>query len=662
MGAASELTLTISKAQLEVDGTAVLIGQAAARTFALELYHRGVACVRFSDAVDAEAVLTFLRVLQQGADDTEQAGSFETTLWDLGVRSITVADALTSVVDVEIHPAQAAQADIVLPDHEEIDELLATVRQAGSHAHRLLMRVLLDKAAVIAYISASYDRTGTPDEGMEPGGEILAMARVIDTLSEEERAMALAAVAEAVVALPAEKPRAQIAERLLTAGRTDHAVAALVRQIGLDEMSKLLVEGVPAGDVSAEGLMRAVRNLAHIHLASREEVVNSAGAAMRGANIPEPMISEALTMAMPTHVIAESDYPISEALETPGGVLRLLDIAAAAPMAQPGLPEVQALRDEANRGFTDGDVTEALVTLIVLDIGREEFFDSLRLVEDDLSILLRRGEFETAARAADILLAAVADAPAEQGKRVVDAVGRLADEPELRALHRALRVFDKGAAESLACERLLRTLGMLAIDSSLELLANEEDTALRRSMVEIISSVAEQHIEELGRRITDGRWYFVRNVVAILGTTKRSEALPYLERTLHHVDMRVRRESIRAIASVFDPRSAELIVAALGDMDAEVVQIAARYLGSFRNPTAVPALIEVARGEGAGNRDQGARIRAIEAQGQIGSADACPALEALATPRKLAGGRSRELAQAATAAMEAIRRISQVEP
>ncbi|MBE0417530.1 MAG: HEAT repeat domain-containing protein, partial [Coriobacteriia bacterium] len=243
------------------------------------------------------------------------------------------------------------------------------------------------------------------------------------------------------------------------------------------------------------------------------------------------------------------------------------------------------------------------------------FDESMSALEGGLGLLLERGEFEVAAEAADALLRAAQTATPQESERMTGAVRRLADVREMRALYRAMHVYDRDTLEYQACRRLLATLGGLAIEPLLEMLADEPDMSIRKSMVDLISSVADHNIEEVGDRIIDARWYFVRNVVSILGSARRSEVLPYLDRTSRHADARVRRETIRALAGVPDPRAPELLAAALNDTDAGNVQLAARYLGSLRYAAAVPALLAVARGEGTGNREHGPRAEAIEALG-----------------------------------------------
>jgi len=152
------------------------------------------------------------------------------------------------------------------------------------------------------------------------------------------------------------------------------------------------------------------------------------------------------------------------------------------------------------------------------------------------------------------------------------------------------------------------------------------------------------------------KWYFVRNTVSILGATRDSSALPLLARTLRHHDVRVRRETVRAVASIRDKLAEEMLIAALSDEDPQNVALAARYLGTLGVSDAVAHLGAVARGEGRGSRDMSARVEAVEALGRLGTPDAADALRDVLRQRSfLVGGRMRELRTAAESALERIR-------
>jgi HEAT repeat protein len=168
--------------------------------------------------------------------------------------------------------------------------------------------------------------------------------------------------------------------------------------------------------------------------------------------------------------------------------------------------------------------------------------------------------------------------------------------------------------------------------------------------------MARDHTAQLGACVSDSRWYFVRNVVAILASTKSSAVLMYLERTLRHPDARVRRETVRGLSGINDRLAIDMLVASLSDEDVQNVQLAARYLGDSGARGALPGLEAVARGEGRGSRDTGPRVEAIEALGRLGFAEALPTLESLAGKRSLlGGGRGKELRVSAEAAIASIK-------
>jgi hypothetical protein len=232
----------------------------------------------------------------------------------------------------------------------------------------------------------------------------------------------------------------------------------------------------------------------------------------------------------------------------------------------------------------------------------------------------------------------------------------------MRKVTAALRLYSSDSPEYRSCRRLLSVLGETTLDSLLEVLAEEPDMSARKAVVDLISVVAVRHIAQLGVRVTDRRWYLVRNVVSILGATRSPEALPFLQRTLRHTDARVRRETVRALAAVRVGMSDSLLAAALADEDAQNVQLAVRYLGTLDCRGAVPALEDVARGIGRGNRELGPRVDAVEALGRLGAPSSRDVLRELARRRWFAfAGRDRAVRAAAASALRVIAAAGEME-
>ena len=651
-----DMRLAVTKDALIFEGVPLFPGQSAFVGFAQELYNRAISGVRFHAGVDREAIVAFLGVVKAPAEELRASGGVAARLWDSGVDVITVTEATTAVVDEEDLPGTAVGDDERWPpDRLVIDEVLASVAGGSRRDRRVLVRVVKDSTLTAAYLDGVFDRIGGDPARAAEQIDISTLAEVADSEAGEDRSQALSSLAAAIDSLEPERRRALVTASLLPAARTDEPIAALVRQLGVDAVCRALVEGLDANEVSTDALARALRNLAFISMAGRDEVLDAAGAAMRSAGFDEGMVGTVLEAVAPRHLV-ERPHDEEGPSEPPAeSILRLVDIAPSLSGNDRPDPALAALREEARGGITDGDVLGALVTIATVETGETGFAHAMDQLEGSLELLVDRGEFEVAADAAESLVRAVESAPPGRRTRFSSAIGRLAGAGEMRSVHRALRLYRKGSPEHDECLRFLGTLGAFAIDPLLEVLADEPDMAVRKSLVDLISTVAGRHIDEVGERVGDNRWYVVRNVVSILGATRRREAIQYLGRTLRHSDVRVRRETVRAISGIPDAMVAPMLVSALEDADAQNVQLAARYLGHLEVPGATEALVQVASGEGRGNRDQGPRIEAIEALGALGASEALPALRALAARRRRIGsGRSRPISAAAAMAVSAI--------
>ncbi|MBE0476270.1 MAG: HEAT repeat domain-containing protein [Coriobacteriia bacterium] len=651
-----DVRFEVGKEGLLHQGRVVFPGQSAYQAFARELYHRNLAEMRFHAGADVSDILGALSLAQVPPDEIAEAGGFEAGLWERQVDAVTVTEVSARVYDAGAGPAEGAvSGEEWPPGPAEIEQLLLGAWARKGRDHVLLERVLSDPRAIGLYLAEAGGGGMRPSAAV--AGRLDSLAHAVEESAPEKRAAMFRAIAEAVLGLEPDLRREVLRGRMLPEARNDEPVAQVLRQMSVDQVAAILVEGFASREETREGLARAIRNLVRIGPAGLDEVVNAVGAAMRGQGVPEDRLSGALEAITPSRL--EVRERASRGGERPiESIVRLVDLTPAGHLLEheddPGL---KALRAEVARGFTDGDVLMALVGLVALDAPLDAFGSVMSMVEDGTATLLERGEFEVAADVAEALTRVQAQGSLDDAQhgRVARTVGAMATVEQMAMLNHAFRVFPEGSVEHDACERLLAVLGGHVLEPMLEVLAGEQDMAARKSAVDLMSTIAGGFVEELGAHVGDERWYFVRNVVSILGRTRRPEVVPYLERTLRHRDARVRRETIRAAAGVRDRMADEMLIAALADEDAQNVSIAARYLGLGMVRGSVGALLQVARGEGYGNRDLGARVEAIEALGRIADPSVLPALEAMTGRRALLRGRGRELRTAALAAVTAIR-------
>lgn len=652
----AEVRFVVHKDGLVYEGITVFPGQQAFESFAREMYNRTISEVRFHSGASAEDILAFLSILVTPPAQLVEAGGAESRLWELGVDAVSLKEASARIVDTVLPGSEDSVPAEEPLEPDRLEEILALGASARPRDQRMLVRIVGDTDAVRAFLVETLTGRGTDPNVALKGLKLDELAKAVQLAERGRRAMLYRSIALAIEGLPVELRRALITERLIPEARSDEALAAIVRQMDIDDVCRMLVEGMTADKVSVDGLARAIRNLALMSLAEREDVVNAAGAAMRTAGLAEETIGSVLEQVSPS-VLHVKDRESTDHEQPVDSILKLVDLAPGAVTHRfDDDSDYVALQEESRRGLTDGDVIGALVTLVAVDTQGVTFASIMALLEDGLDLVIERGDYDVAADAAEAIVQVLKEGGLEPDRRdrLSSALGRLAEPAQLATVVRAMRVYRLGTPEYEACQRLLTALGEGMIDPMLEVLADEPDMTVRKGMVDLLSGMASGYIEELAARVSDPRWYFVRNVVAILGSTRKSAILPALGRTLRHPDARVRRETIRALTGVSDRLATEMLVAALDDADAQNVQLAARYLGSGSIRGAVPALEQVARGEGRGNRDLGPRTEAIEALGRIGAPESLPLLEALAGKRLILGRSSvRELKTAAEQALRA---------
>ncbi len=656
-----EIRFVITKQGLYCDDLPLFSGESAYSAFATELYNRQLADVRFHAGASPKDIVSFLSLLKYTPDEIEEAGGFESRLWDLGVATITVTEARLSVVDsgaLDVSGTEKAPGY----SRNEIDEILAAAYGGRSRDQLTITRFLGDHMGVAEYLTLTYVGSGTTPDVVSAAERFSELAEVAyEAGGETGRAALMHHLDAAFQELEPSIQEALLAEHILPEARTNEALAAVVRQMDIDSVCEIIVRDAGDDAASREGLARAIRNLSLISMADREEVVESAGNAMLSAGFDQEFVSDVLETAAPSRLTVTGSPAAGEETEQPAeAIFKLMDMAPAAhrEVDSDDDPGVEELKAEARRGITDGDVIIALVALVAMDPSEDHFASTMSMLEDSLDVLIERGEIDVAADAADALEGAAQnpDLTPEQRLRLRKAIGRFTKPEDIKAVAEALRLYAPTTREHAAAQRLLEALGPLAIEPLLEQLADEPDMGVRKSLIELLSTTAATHISELGAYVTDSRWYVVRNVVSILGTTKSSAVLQYLERTVRHSEPRVRREVIRALSNIGDRLAHELIMTALTDEDAQNVQLAARYLGASGVKAAVPALEQVARGEGRGNRTPGPRVEAIEALGRMRATEALPTLESLAGRRSLIGSnRGREVRAAAEAAIARIK-------
>jgi hypothetical protein len=184
------------------------------------------------------------------------------------------------------------------------------------------------------------------------------------------------------------------------------------------------------------------------------------------------------------------------------------------------------------------------------------------------------------------------------------------------------RVLEGADVDESALRTLIDRIGPGAIPPLLDVLADSDSRSVRRKVFDQLVKMGPEVGVRAVERLSDGRWFVQRNMLALL---QRLDELPAgfdPTRLLEHPDERVRRESLPLALRKGAGRE-RVIASALGDKDERTVRMALLELQHDLPETIVPVLVNrVIRS------DRSSEIRALGARA-LGSSRSALALEVL---------------------------------
>lgn len=178
-------------------------------------------------------------------------------------------------------------------------------------------------------------------------------------------------------------------------------------------------------------------------------------------------------------------------------------------------------------------------------------------------------------------------------------------------------------------------LGSSAAPAVCDLLGQVNHVKHRRALCEALATSCRDDVEILIGRLGDSRWYVIRNVVYVLGRIAHQGVERALDRALHHEDVRVRKEAVRALGKIESPTSRAYLISAFRDADGGVRVQAAMTLASKRDERAAQSILQVIQAPEFARRDLTERQAFFEALGRSGSDVLVPQLTATLTKGSL---------------------------
>jgi HEAT repeat protein len=226
--------------------------------------------------------------------------------------------------------------------------------------------------------------------------------------------------------------------------------------------------------------------------------------------------------------------------------------------------------------------------------------------------------------------------------RIAETVRKTASRNVLVSAIRELRKFNRDSPEYASTHAYLSSMEKETTEVLLELLAEENDRASRIFLLDLVKDFGKNQLAVLGEHLSDGRWYFVRNIVNILGDNRSDQSLAFLRKAADHENVKIRQEVIKGLISIGGKKAASVLAKFLRDKDADVLITAIRSYADFPGIGAEEAepILTFLEGRILGKKEQELTLEAIKTLGKIGGKNAT---EFLKRYMKISWWKSRKL-------------------
>jgi HEAT repeat protein len=294
--------------------------------------------------------------------------------------------------------------------------------------------------------------------------------------------------------------------------------------------------------------------------------------------------------------------------------------------------EIEGLRKEVETETSPTflfNVIEILFEIIALEKKPEPYQDAVTVLNKLLDALLTLGEFKKAADLLSRLFIILKTYSLQEWQ--LKAIQELAESAgDTQRIERIGKVLDRREGVRLdEVSGYLKLLKPNSLQPLMKLLGELGNPKARRTVCDAVCEIGKNQIDQILPFLEDRRWYLVRNVVYILGRIGKESAIPSVQKSLGHREMRVRREAVQALGFIGGSKAFQLLIKALQDPDVRIRCAAALNLGKVGRKDSLPYLLEVIQAKEFTGKETGEKKAFFNAVGLAGSNDPIPLLRKL---------------------------------
>jgi HEAT repeat protein len=176
---------------------------------------------------------------------------------------------------------------------------------------------------------------------------------------------------------------------------------------------------------------------------------------------------------------------------------------------------------------------------------------------------------------------------------------------------------------------IFKFAGQPAVEVMLERLSSASDIKMRKLLITEITNIGDEAFKRVIFHLADERWFVVRNMVTILGIFSRPDALNKLFETASHPDTRVRKEVVKTLARIQDPRAFVFLREMLQKESDDVKQLIIFSLGIMKDSDSISAIEKMLEG----NSSLAIKKEVLMALGRIGGEMVFPIIKKYAVKK-----------------------------
>jgi HEAT repeat protein len=166
-------------------------------------------------------------------------------------------------------------------------------------------------------------------------------------------------------------------------------------------------------------------------------------------------------------------------------------------------------------------------------------------------------------------------------------------------------------------------------------MGSTENLAVRKELSSLLVGLGGSAVPCILKMMQDKRWYFVRNLSAILGDIGLPAAVPELLACLKHSDIRVCKEAIRSLAKIGGREAESAIIAVLHGSNSMLYPQVIASLGGLKSRKALLELMQIVCSGDMFLKNLSLKIDALGVIATIGDRQAVPILTKILAGRHI---------------------------